>query len=73
VAEASARKRVALIGALITIVGFFAFPILALATPALDGIVDGVGVFYLVAVVELFGATIAATLYCRWLNRLEEG
>jgi uncharacterized membrane protein (DUF485 family) len=73
VAEASARKRIALIGALITIVAFFAFPILALATPALDGIVDGVGVFYLVAVVELFGATIAATLYCRWLNRLEEG
>jgi hypothetical protein len=72
VAEASARKRVALWGALITIILFFAFPILALATPALDGIVDGVGVVYLVAVVELFGATIAAGVYCRWMNKLEE-
>jgi uncharacterized membrane protein (DUF485 family) len=70
--EVRTRKRVALYGAVATIVLFFAFPVLALATPALDGIVDGVGVVYLVAIVELFGATIAATLYCRWMNRLEE-
>jgi hypothetical protein len=44
-----ARKRVTLYGALATIVVFFAFPVLALATPALDGVVDGIGVVYLVA------------------------
>ena len=66
------RKRVALVGALATIVLFFAFPVLAVATSVLDGVIDGVGVFYLVAIVELFGATIAAGVYCRWANRMEE-
>ncbi len=72
VSEVGARKRVALYGALATIVAFFAFPVLALATPALDGVVDGVGVVYLVGVVEIVGATLAAGVYCRWANRSEE-
>ena len=66
-----ARKRVALFGALATIVLFFAFPVLALATPALDGVVDGVGVVYLVGVVEIVGATLAAVAYNRWMDRAE--
>jgi uncharacterized membrane protein (DUF485 family) len=69
--DVHARKRVALIGALATIVAFFAFPILALLTPALDGVVDGVGVVYLVGVVEIVGATVAAAVYCSWANRAE--
>ena len=67
-----ARKQVALFGAIATIVVFFAFPVLALATPALDGVVDGIGVVYLVGVVEIVGATIAAMAYNRWANRAEE-
>jgi hypothetical protein len=66
------RKQVTLFGALATIVLFFAFPVLALATPALDGVVDGIGVVYLVGVVESVGATIAAVAYNRWMNRVEE-
>jgi hypothetical protein len=66
------RKQVTLFGALATIVLFFAFPVLALATPALDGVVDGIGVVYLVGVVEIVGATIAAVAYNRWMNRVEE-
>jgi hypothetical protein len=66
-----ARKRVTLYGALATIVLFFAFPVLALATPALDGVVDGIGVVYLVGVVEIVGATLAAVAYNRWMNRVE--
>jgi hypothetical protein len=41
-------------------------------TPVFDGITGGVGVFYLVAVVELLGATIAAMAYNRWMNRVED-
>jgi uncharacterized membrane protein (DUF485 family) len=66
-----ARKRVALFGALATIVLFFAFPVLALATPALDGVTGGVGVVYLVGVVEILGATLAAVAYCLWADRAE--
>jgi hypothetical protein len=66
-----ARKRVTLYGAIATIVLFFAFPVLALATPALDGVADGIGVVYLVGVVEIVGATIAAVVYNRWMNRVE--
>ena len=66
-----ARKRVTLYGALATIVLFFAFPVLALATPALDGVVDGIGVVYLVGFVEIVGATLAAVAYNRWMNRVE--
>jgi hypothetical protein len=66
-----ARKRVTLYGAIATIVLFFAFPVLALATPALDGVTGGIGVVYLVGVVEIVGATIAAVAYNRWMNRAE--
>jgi uncharacterized membrane protein (DUF485 family) len=69
--EVRSRKRLALYGSIATIVLFFAFPILAVTTPVFDGITGGVGVFYLVAVVELFGATIAAVAYCRWADRAE--
>jgi hypothetical protein len=68
-----ARKRVALLGALATIVLFFAFPVLALATPALDGVTGGIGVVYLVGAVEIVGATLAAVVYCRWADRAERG
>jgi hypothetical protein len=33
--------------------------------------VDGVGVVYLVGVVEIVGATVAAAVYCSWANRAE--
>jgi uncharacterized membrane protein (DUF485 family) len=70
--EVRARKRVVLMGAVVTIALFFAFPVLAFATPALDGVVDGVGVVYLVGVVEILGATLAAMVYNHWVNRAEE-
>lgn len=68
-----ARKRVAFFGALATIVLFFAFPVLAVATPALDGVTGGIGVVYLIGIVEIVGATLAAVAYCRWADRAERG
>ena len=68
-----ARKRVALFGALAAIVLFFAFPVLAVATPALDGVTGGIGVVYLIGIVEIVGATLAAVVYCRWADRAERG
>jgi hypothetical protein len=47
--------------------------LLALATPALDGVTGGIGVVYLVGVVEIVGATLAAVVYCRWADRAERG
>jgi hypothetical protein len=47
--------------------------LLALATPALDGVTGGIGVVYLVGVVEIVSATLAAVVYCRWADRAERG
>jgi len=39
----------------------------------LANVIGGIGVVYLIGIVEIVGATLAAVVYCRWADRAERG
>ncbi len=68
-----ARHRVHVVltagGALV--IAVMALPVLASFTSALDGVVAGVGVAYIVGFAEFVLALVGAVAYCRWIDRFE--
>ncbi|WP_170221046.1 DUF485 domain-containing protein [Amycolatopsis cihanbeyliensis] len=67
------RKRVALTAAAITLVGFMAFPVITSFTTLLDGVVNGIGVGYLVGFAVMVLPVLGAVAFCLWANRVERG
>lgn len=68
---ASSRIRVVLTASVVVLVLILALPVLTSFTSALDGVVAGIGVAYVVGFGEFVLAMAGAVVYCRWVNRIE--
>ncbi len=69
--NARRRIRVVLSASAVVLVVVMALPILTSFTSALDGVVGGVGVAYIVGFFEFVFALVGAVAYCRWISRME--
>src|SRR5579859_1600271 len=65
------RIRVALGASAVVLVVVMLLPILTSFTSALDGVVGGVSVAYIVGFFEFVFALAGAGAYCRWIKREE--
>jgi uncharacterized membrane protein (DUF485 family) len=70
-ALARRRIRVVLIGSVLLVAAVMALPVLTSFTHALDGVVGGIGVAYIVGFGEFVLAMAGAVTYCRWADRLD--
>jgi uncharacterized membrane protein (DUF485 family) len=68
---ASRRIRAVLTASAVVLVLILALPVLTSFTSALDGVVGGIGVAYIVGFGEFVLAMAGAVVYCRWVNRIE--
>ncbi len=65
------RIRVVLSASAVVLVTVMLLPILTSFTSALDGVVAGVSVAYIVGFFEFVFALAGAVAYCRWIKRME--
>lgn len=68
---AGRRIRAAVTASAVVLVLILALPVLTSSTSALDGVVGGIGVAYIVGFGEFVLAMAGAVFYCRWADRIE--
>src|ERR1700735_2857053 len=68
---AGRRIRTVVTASAVILVLILALPVLTSFTSALDGVVGGIGVAYVVGFGEFVLAMAGAVVYCRWVDRIE--
>src|ERR1700735_2702671 len=68
---ADRRIRAVVTASAVVLVLILALPVLTSFASALDGVVGGIGVAYIVGFGEFVLAMAGAVVYCRWVDRME--